>query len=244
MKLVANSVVSLDSQVTIEDMAKDTDMLVQLVESCLFMRGEAVSAADIAENLSIPRETIEKDLAELVQRYECFGGAIRVRQIDDDYWIMDLKEDVSEHVETLYIEQKPYTKSDIMTIAFIAYTQPVPKQVLSFYRGNNATGQAKKWVDAGFVIETKVPRDDPGLASIMQKYIEERKEATLADEPGENEEAEGEKKHPKRDAWLDKEEYSCYVTALRFSGYFNLSRDITKMKVELENWKEIYGLFE
>jgi chromosome segregation and condensation protein ScpB len=138
---------SLDAQVTIEDMVKDADTLVQLIESCLFMRGEAVSATDIAENLGIPRETIDNGLQLLVQRYDCFGGAIRVRQIDDDYWIMDLKDDVAEHVETFYIEQKPYTKSDIMSLAFIAFTQPVPKQVLAFYRGSGATAQAKKWVD-------------------------------------------------------------------------------------------------
>ena len=225
-------------------MAKDSDTLVQLVESCLFMRGEAVSAADIAENLGIPREMIDQGLQQLPQRYECFGGAIRVRQIDDDYWIMDLKEDVSEHVETFYIEQKPYTKSDIMTIAFIAYTQPVPKQVLALYRGNNGTAQARKWIDAGFVTETKVPRNDPAVASIVQKYIEERETTTLVSESGETNEVEGTKKHPKRDAWLDKEEYSCYVTASRFSGYFNLPRDVDAMKVELENWKEIYGLFD
>ncbi|HME52871.1 MAG TPA: SMC-Scp complex subunit ScpB [Candidatus Lokiarchaeia archaeon] len=234
----------LGSQATIEDMAKDSDTLVQLIESCLFMRGEAVSAADIAENLGIPRETIDQGLSQLVQRYECFGGAIRVRQIDDDYWIMDLKEDVSEHVETFYIEQKPYTKSDIMTIAFIAYMQPVPRRVLAFYRGSSATAQARKWVDAGFVVETKVSREDPSLTRLMQKYTDEREEAVASASPDESNEPEGKKEHSKRDSWLDKDEFSCYVTAPRFSGYFNLPRDVDAMKAELENQKEMYCLFD
>lgn len=230
--------------VSIEAARKDGEVLLQLVESSLFMRGEAIAEGDIADTLGIPAVAVHGALQDLAKRYASYAGAIRVREIDDGLWLMDLHEDVAEHVDTFFIEQKPYTRSEIMTLAFIAFAQPVPRQVVSFYRGSNASSHARKLVEAGFVKEDCIKRDDPRLKDIVVKYKQDMAErlASATERPGEKREGEPERKN--RESWLDRVEYPCYATTNRFCGYFNLSRDPVSMKKELENWKEIYGLFD
>nr|MDO8111399.1 SMC-Scp complex subunit ScpB [Candidatus Sigynarchaeota archaeon] len=231
-------------QVTVDDAAKDSEVLLQLVESCLFMHGEMVMETDIVENLGIPRDAIKKALNQLTKRYEGYGGAIRVREIDEGCWLMDLQEDVSEHVDMFYIEQKPYTRSEVMTLAFVAFMQPLPRQILAFYRGTNAAAHAWKWIDAGFVKETSITRDDARLKDLVQKYQDDRAMAKASAQGAEDDKARDGKAVNKPDTWLGKEAFTCYTTTPRFSGYFNLSNDLAHLKKELENWKEIYRLFD
>jgi len=233
-----------DTSLNMIDIArKDGDVLVQLVETCLFMRGEAITEKDIADTMGIPVVAIHEALHVLAKRYDSYAGAIRVREIDEGLWLMDLREDVSEHVETFYIEDMPYTRSEVMTLAFIAFAQPVPRQVLSLYRGSNAGSHARKLVEAGFIKEETLAHDDPRVKDLVERYKHDVAErlSNASQRPDTND---GGTKHKKpRDSWLERPEYTCYATTNRFCGYFNLPRDLESMKKELENWKEIYGLF-
>ena len=232
------------AQVSIDAARKDGEVLVQLVESCLFMHGEAIAEGDIADTLGIPVVSVQGALQNLSKRYASYAGAIRVREIDDGLWLMDLHEEVSEHVDTFYIEQTPYTRSEIMTLAFIAFTQPVPRRVLSFYRGTNAGSHARKLVEAGFVKEELIGSQDPRLKEVVARYRNDLAER-FAGAPEAPVGGEGGKKGGQfRDSWLVRPEYTCYSTTPRFCGYFNLPHDLDSMKKELENWKEIYGLFD
>ncbi len=232
------------TQVSIETARKDSEVLVQLVESCLFMHGEAIAEGDIGDTLGIPVVAVHGALQELSKRYASYAGAIRVREIDGGLWLMDLHEEVSEHVDTFYIEQTPYTRSEIMTLAFIAFTQPVPRRVLSFYRGTNAGSHVRKLIEAGFIKEEPVGSQDPRLKDVVARYRNDLAErfagALEAPASGKGVREEGRA----RDSWLGRPEYTCYGTTPRFCGYFNLPHDLDSMKKELENWKEIYGLFD
>jgi chromosome segregation and condensation protein ScpB len=230
--------------ISIDDACKDREVLLQLVESCLFMRGEAIIEDDIASTLGIPADTVHQALLDLVDRYASYGGAIRVREIDDGTWLMDLHPDVAEHVDTFYIDQKPCTRSEVMSLAFIAFMQPVPKHMLAFYRGANAGSHARKWIEAGFMKEEIVKSGDPRLASIVAKYRQDLNINNADASPILENMANGQKQAKSPFAWLASGEYSCYATTARFCGYFNLPRDLESMKKELENWKEIYGLFD
>ncbi len=227
-----------------ESARKDNEVLLQLVEACLYMHGEAIAEGDIAETIGIPIVAVHGALQDLSRRYVSYAGAIRVREIDDGLWLMDLHEEVSEHVDTFYIERVPYTRSEVMTLAFVAFAQPVPRPVLAFYRGSNAGSHARKLVDAGFVREETIKRDDPHVKDIVAKYKQDLTErlASTTEQPIGKEEEQAEKKN--RDSWLERGDYPCYVTTNRFCGYFNLPRDRDSMKKELVNWKEIYGLFD
>jgi chromosome segregation and condensation protein ScpB len=230
--------------VPMESARKDGEVLLQLVEACLYMRGEAIAEGVIADTMGIPVVAVRGALQDLSRRYTSYAGAIRVREIDDGLWLMDLHEEMSEHVETFYLEKMPYTRSEIMTLAFLAFAQPVPRQVLSFYRGSNAGSHARKLVDAGFANEECINREDPRLKGIVAKYKQDLAER-LADAPERPVDGEvGKTDGKSRDSWLERAEYQCYATTNRFCGYFNLPRDLVSMKKELENWKEIYGLFD
>jgi chromosome segregation and condensation protein ScpB len=204
--------------VSIDIARKDGEVLLQLVESSLFMRGEAIAEGDIADTLGIPLVAIRGALQSLSKRYESYAGAIRVREIDDGVWLMDLREEVSEHVDTFYLEQKPYTRSEVMTLAFVAFAQPVPRQVLSFYRGSNAGSHARKLVEAGFVKEESLNRDDPRLKDIVAKYKQDVADR-LASAPGQlSDPEEGKTEKKSRDSWLDRADFMCYATTNRFCG--------------------------
>ncbi len=229
--------------IPIENIKKDGEVLLQLVEACLYMHGEAIAEEDIADTMGIPVVAVHKALQGLSKRYTSYAGAIRVREIDDGLWLMDLHEEVAEHVDMFYIENMPYSRSEVMTLAFVAFAQPVPRQVLAFYRGSNAGSHARKLIDAGFVKEENIKREDPRLKDVVTKYKHDAAER-LADAPESPDNGdEGTKENKPRDTWLDRAEYLCYATTYRFCGYFNLPRDLDSMKKELENWKEIYGLF-
>ncbi|MEX2681965.1 MAG: SMC-Scp complex subunit ScpB [Candidatus Sigynarchaeota archaeon] len=231
------------SQDVLDIAKKDSEVLLQLVESCLFMRGEAIAEGDIADTLGIPVASIHDALQSLAKRYDTYAGAIRVREIDDGLWLMDLREEVSDHVDTFYIEEMPYTRSEVMTLAFIAFTQPVPRQVLSHYRGSNAGSHARKFIKAGFVKEEIIKHDDPRVKDLVERYKQDVAERLAnASQLLETNDGGNKEKKP-RGSWLDRAEYICYATTNRFCGYFGLPRDFESMKKELENWKEIYGLF-
>ncbi len=230
-------------QIPIDSAKKDGEVLIQLVEACLYMHGESIAEEDIAETLGIPVVAVHDALHVLSRRYVSYAGAIRVREIDDGLWMMDLHEEVAEHVDTFYIEKVPYTRSEVMTLAFIAFAQPVPRQVVAFYRGSNAGSHARKLIDAGFVKEEVNKRGDPRVKDIVAKYEHDVAER-LANAPERNDDGDkGTRERKPRDSWLDRDEYPCYTTTNRFCGYFNLPRDPDSMKKELENWKEIYGIF-
>lgn len=231
------------AQISIDAARKDDEVLVQLVESCLFMRGDAIAEGDIADTLGIPAVAVRRALQNLADRYVAYAGAIRVREIDDGLWLMDLHEDVSDHVDTFYIEDLPYTRSEVMTLAFIAFAQPVPRQVLAHFRGTNAGSQARKLVEAGLVKEEVIGSQDPRLRDVVENYKHDLAER-LADVAEHHDRGgDGTRSTKTRGSWLDRAEYPCYATTNRFCGYFNLPRDLDSMKRELENWKEIYGLF-
>lgn len=217
--------------------AKDNDqLLVQLVEACLYMKGGIITEGEVAGKLDVPREVVREALEKLSQNYKNYDMAIRVRNICDDQWIMDLKEIVSEHVECFYIEKKPYTRSEVMTLSFVAYTQPIPKKILTFYRGSGAPRHAKKWIESGFMAMKTLPVDSPELKYIISDYERDLTESLFGED---DESPEDEVEKP---VLFKKKELDCLVTTSKFTGYFNLPEDIEAMKDALENMKEIYEI--
>ena len=163
----------------IKDAKSDEQLLLQLVEACLYMKGSIITEGEIAGKLSIPVPSVRKALEQLSENYRNHDLAIQVRNVFDDQWIMDIKDIVAEHVESFYIEKKPYTRSEVMTLSFIAYTQPIPKKVLTFYRGGNASKHARKWIDSGFVKARLLPRDSPELKYIISDYDRDLTESLI-----------------------------------------------------------------
>ena len=233
-----------------QDALSDMEVLCQMVEACLFINGEMVAERDLSEELHIPRDLIHNALLQLEKNYRYFNCAIRVRNTHEDYWIMDLKDMVSESVECFYLEDKPFTKSEIMTLSFIGYMQPVPKHVLKFCRGSNATSHASKLEDSGFITQLKLSRDDASLEPALAYYRETKRkeEKQLPDVPPnkDNPPVKGNpgKKKQKRKSRKKKKpsEYTCYKTTPKFAGYFDLPSDPNELKASLDEMKEIYNL--
>jgi chromosome segregation and condensation protein ScpB len=224
----------------------DVEVVVHLVEGSLFMAADIISEKDITLNLNLPPELVHDALLQLQHNYEAYDGAIQVRHTHDDCWMMCVKDEVSENVEPFYIEKKPYTRSEIMTLAFVAYAQPIPRHVLKFYRGQNTPAHVTKLESAGFVAKINLPVDDPALTEVMAKYTDdleaERFEREFSGPVEMLDELPTEPSVEKKTRKIQPSTYACFVTTPKFAGYFNLPQDPAEMKAALETWKDIYGL--
>ncbi|MHA1679562.1 MAG: SMC-Scp complex subunit ScpB [Promethearchaeota archaeon] len=241
---------------------KDEEILCNLVEGALFMKGKMIAVSELSSGLGIPPEPIQGALLQLKENYKDHGGAMQVRNVYDDYWVLELREVYTGHVDEFYIEDKPYTRSEIMTLSFVAFMQPVPKKILKFYRGNNAISHVKKFVRAGFLREITLNRGDGQLVGIIDQYERERAER-MADL---GEEMEGADMVPECETGTNGQQPStipfknkkvrkkrvpkptdlleCYISTRKFSGYFNLPGDVDAMKLELEEWQDICSMFD
>ncbi|MFX0102327.1 MAG: SMC-Scp complex subunit ScpB [Candidatus Hodarchaeota archaeon] len=216
----------------IKDAKNDDQLLLQLVEACLYMKGKIITEGEITNKLNLPAVLVRKALEQLSENYKNYNLAIQVRNVCDDQWIMDIKDLVSEHVESFYIEKKPYTRSEVMTLSFVAYTQPIPKKVLSFYRGSGAVQHVKKWMESGFMKAKVLLRDSHELKFIISDYERDLTETLI----------EADEEIPEKAKLFKKKELECFVTTPKFTGYFNLPEDIEEMKDALEEMKDIYDI--
>ncbi|MBD3188195.1 hypothetical protein GF325_15275, partial [Candidatus Bathyarchaeota archaeon] len=202
-------------------------------------------------------------LLTLKANYEHFKGALQVRNVYEDYWVLELKEIFTRDVEEFYIEDEAYSRSEVMTLAFIAYSQPVPKRVLRFYRGNAASTHARKWLRAGFLESKTITRGDPVLSDLLERHgrdknarleemearIEEEIEKLKEKNDAESIQVDARdlaRKKTKRKKRREKptDRLECFITTPKFSGYFNLPGDVSTMKCELEEWRSICDMLD
>ncbi|MHC1592185.1 MAG: SMC-Scp complex subunit ScpB [Candidatus Helarchaeales archaeon] len=231
-------------------LTSESEFLIQLVEACLFIKGEIISEREISTKTGIPIELVHEALLRLSDIYRHRDLAIQVRNIHDDHWIMDLKEIYESRVEGFYIENKRFTKAEIMTLSFIAFKQPVPLKVLSFYRGSKASKHTATWIQEGFVKQVKVNPSDPALADLLKKYeadlIDLKRKSTGQSGVTRSDKTSQANKKGKKPVPVTKKSIDvvCLVTTDKFAGYFNLPLDRDELKNELENVRELQELLE
>ncbi|MHA1792932.1 MAG: SMC-Scp complex subunit ScpB [Promethearchaeota archaeon] len=244
--------------VEIDDAKEDLELLSQIVEGCLFVKSDMLSEREISEKLGIPATMIKRALERLAKNYEENGSILRVRNIHDDYWLMDMEDVYTAKIEQFFIEGSHYTKAEVMTLVFIAYSQPIPKNILTFYRGSNATKHVKKWMELGFISEVLLENNNAQLKDLIEKYnfdkngkkVEVKEDNKTAQEyikdklknkKIKNQQSNKNKKNKRRKNIITKKQ-TCYITTKKFSGYFDLPIDIDDLKDALEEWKEIYAM--
>ena len=116
---------------------KNLEKLTNIIESILFVSGEQVAIADIAEKLEVSKEEMGEAIASLKEKYSgnCGINLIVFNKKLQFCSNPDYAEDVSAVLNP--IKEKELSKSMLEVAAIIAYKQPVTRIDLEEIRGNS-----------------------------------------------------------------------------------------------------------
>ena len=116
---------------------KNLEKLTNIIESILFVSGEQVAIADIAEKLEVSKAEMDEAIASLKEKYSgnCGINLIVFNKKLQFCSNPDYAEDVSAVLNP--IKEKELSKSMLEVAAIIAYKQPVTRIDLEEIRGNS-----------------------------------------------------------------------------------------------------------
>ena len=116
---------------------KNLEKLTNIIESILFVSGEQVAIADIAEKLEVSKAETDEAIASLKEKYSgnCGINLIVFNKKLQFCSNPDYAEDVSAVLNP--IKEKELSKSMLEVAAIIAYKQPVTRIDLEEIRGNS-----------------------------------------------------------------------------------------------------------
>jgi len=126
--------------------------LIKGVEAILFAASEPVSAARIGNALSIKPKDVKKIVELLNQEYIEHDHAFRIREVAGGFLIKTLPE-FGDLLDKVYHKAKIHlSRAAMITLAIIAYKQPITKAEISAIRGiTSDSGIINKLLDLGLI---------------------------------------------------------------------------------------------
>ena len=133
-----------------------------VIESILFISGDAVSLGTIAKTIDMDKATTKAIINSLADKYSSEGRGIQVLEIDGAYQ-MCTSPKCFEYIRNMYKnpQRQGLTQALLETLAIIAYKQPITKAQIEEIRGVNADHAVNKLVEKNLVCE-KGRLDGPG----------------------------------------------------------------------------------
>lgn len=133
-----------------------------VVESLLFISGEAVSLASIAQTIEMDKATARAIIHSLGDKYEEEKRGIRIVEVGDAYQ-MCTSPTCFEYIRNMYKSpsRQGLTQALLETLAIVAYKQPITKAQIEEIRGVNAEHAVSKLVEKKLVCEVG-RMDTPG----------------------------------------------------------------------------------
>ncbi len=124
----------------------------QLIESLLFIAGEAVTIAQLAKALELPADTIETALEQLSAA--CIGRGIRVQRHGDGIQLVSAPEAAAAVERFLGVQaQQRLSAAALEVLAIIAYRQPLTRAQIEAVRGVDCGGVIRVLVGREFIHE-------------------------------------------------------------------------------------------
>lgn len=133
-----------------------------VIEAVLFVSGEAVSLAVIADAISMDKATTKAIIKALADKYSDEKRGIHIVELDGEYQMCTAAH-CFDYIRSIYksTKRQGLTQSLLETLAIIAYKQPVTKGQIEEVRGVNADHAVNKLVERGLVCEVG-RQDAPG----------------------------------------------------------------------------------
>src|SRR5438128_426786 len=126
---------------------------VQLVESLLFIAGEPVTIAQLAQALELPADAIEAALERLVA--DCAGRGVRVQRQGDSVQFVSAPAAAAVIERFLGVQpQARLSAAALEALAIIAYRQPITRAAVDAVRGVDSSGVIRALLGRELVVES------------------------------------------------------------------------------------------
>lgn len=133
-----------------------------VVEALLFIAGDAVPLASIAQTIELDKATAKAVVQSVADRYEREKRGIRVVEINGAYQMCTAAE-CFEYIRNMYKspQRRGLTQALLETLAIVAYKQPIAKAQIEEIRGVNADHAISRLLEKRLICETG-RMDTPG----------------------------------------------------------------------------------
>lgn len=133
-----------------------------VIESILFVSGEAVGLSVIADAIGMDKATTKAIIKTLADKYSDEKRGIRIVELEGSYQMCTAAH-CFDYIKSIYksTRRQGLTQSLLETLAIVAYKQPVTKGQIEEIRGVNADHAVNKLVERGLVCEVG-RQDAPG----------------------------------------------------------------------------------
>lgn len=125
-----------------------------VVESLLFLAGDAVPLATIAQTIEMDQATTRAIVQSLAAQYEAEQRGLRIIEIDGAYQMCTAASSFV-YLRSMYksSQRQGLTQALLETLAIIAYKQPITKAQIEEIRGVTADHAVNKLVEKNLVCE-------------------------------------------------------------------------------------------
>lgn len=133
------------------------------VEAVLFAHGEPIEADKLAAAAEIEKETAERIVERLNDRYDEQGSAFTIGRLGSCYQMMT-KPEYARYIKTAMEtrRQAPLSPAALEVLAIVAYNQPVTRGFVDQVRGVDSSGVVRSLVERGLLEEHGRLNDVPG----------------------------------------------------------------------------------
>jgi len=133
------------------------------VEAVLFAHGEPIEADKLAAAADIEKETVERMVERLNDRYGEQGSAFTIGKLGSSYQMMTRPE-YSRYIKTAMEtrRQTPLSPAALEVLAIVAYNQPVTRGFVDQVRGVDSSGVVRSLVERDLLEEHGRLNDVPG----------------------------------------------------------------------------------
>ena len=138
-----------------------------VVESLLFIAGDAVPLTSIAQTIELDKATTKAIILGLADKYEEEKRGLRIIELGD-YFQMCTAPECFEYIRNMYKspQRQGLTQSLLETLAIVAYKQPITRAQIEEIRGVNSDHAVAKLVEKRLICE--VGRGDtPGRPVLL-----------------------------------------------------------------------------
>lgn len=125
-----------------------------IIESILFISGEAISLSILANSISMDKATTKAIINSLSDKYRQEKRGIQIVEIDGSYQMCTAPQ-CFEFIRNMYKshERQGLSQTLLETLAIIAYKQPITKGQIEEIRGVNADHAVNKLIEKRLVCE-------------------------------------------------------------------------------------------
>ncbi len=142
--------------------------MISALESILFAIGdEGLTLIDISNILEIEVDKVTELIDKLNEKYKDENSGIELKILGNKYKLVTKKEN-KKYLEALSLENSNnLSQTALVTLAIIAYNEPVTRIAVDKIRGNNSSNMIRSLVSKGFV-EVAGKSDEPGKPNLYK----------------------------------------------------------------------------